>query len=189
MDLRRLRYFVAVAESLHFGRAAARLHMSQPPLSRQIQQLEAELGAALFRRSKRKVDLTEAGAHLLTEAPRLLADAESIGERVRRVASGEVGHLVLGFVSAVDYSILPSLLSAYRQAFPDVTLDLRELTTDVQQTALGEDRIDAGMLLAPVDDDSLLTLPLLREPLIAALAATDVLAKGRGPLSLGALAA
>jgi DNA-binding transcriptional LysR family regulator len=189
LELRRLRYFVAVAETLHFGRAAVRLHMSQPPLSRQIQQLEAELGAALFRRSKRKVELTDAGAHLLDEARRVLADVDQLADRVRRVASGDVGHLVLGFISAVDYSVLPSLLNAYRRAFPGVTLDLRELTTDVQHAELSEGRIDAGMLLAPIDDDSLLTVPLVREPLVAALSAADPLAQGRGPLPLGALSA
>ena len=116
IDLRRLRYFVAVAELLHFGRAAARLHMSQPPLSRQIQQLEREIGAMLFRRSKRRVELTDAGAYLLDEARRMLADAETLAVRTRRVESGETGRLTLGFISAVDYSILPGLLSAYRAA-------------------------------------------------------------------------
>jgi DNA-binding transcriptional LysR family regulator len=188
IDLRRLRYFVAVAETLHFGRAALRLNMSQPPLSRQIQQLEAELGVILFRRSKRRVELTQAGEHLLVEARRLLADAGLLGERVRRVASGEVGQLALGFISAVDYSILPALLSAYRTAYPDVTVDLRELTTDVQRRELNEGRIDAGMLLAPADDDGLATLPLLHEPLMAALPASDSLARMRGALPLGALA-
>jgi DNA-binding transcriptional LysR family regulator len=188
LELRRLRYFVAVAETLHFGRAAARLHMSQPPLSRQIQQLELEIGTVLFRRNKRRVELTEAGAHLLVEARRLLADAEMVGERVRKVASGDIGHLALGFISAVDYSVLPALLSAYREAFPGVALDLRELTTDVQQLELSEGRIDAGMLLSPIEDDELATLPLLREPLVVALPASDPLAKARAPFSLAALA-
>jgi DNA-binding transcriptional LysR family regulator len=188
VELRRLRYFVAVAETLHFGRAAARLHMSQPPLSRQIQQLELEIGTVLFRRNKRRVELTEAGAHLLVEARRLLADAEMLGERVRKVASGDIGHLALGFISAVDYSVLPMLLSAYREAFPGVALDLRELTTDVQHLELSEGRIDAGMLLSPIEDDDLATLPLLREPLVVALPASDPLAKTRAPFSLAALA-
>ena len=188
IDLRRLRYFVAVAESLHFGRAAARLHMSQPPLSRQIQQLEREIGAMLFRRSKRRVELTDAGAYLLDEARRMLADAETLSVRTRRVESGETGRLTLGFISAVDYSILPGLLSAYRAAHPGVTLELRELTSDIQLRELHEGRIDAGMLLSPVDDTALATLPLLREPLVAALPADDALARSRAALSLSALA-
>ena len=189
MELRRLRYFVAVAEALHFGRAAARLHISQPPLSRQIQQLEHELGAMLFRRSKRRVELTDAGAYLLIEARRLLSDADALGERLRRAASGEVGYLALGFISAVDYSVLPGVLSAYRKAYPGVSLELRELTTDVQLRELRDGRIDAGMLLAPVDDAALATMPLSREPLVVALPAADPLARANRRVWLRALAA
>ena len=187
-DLRRLRYFVAVAETLHFGRAAARLNMSQPPLSRQIQQLEREMGTLLFRRSKRRVELTDAGSYLLDQARRMLAEAETLAARTRRVESGEAGRLTLGFISSVDYSILPGLLSAYRAAHPGVTLELRELTSDVQVRELREGRIDAGMLLAPVDDTALALLPLLREPLVAALPADDPLARSRATLSLASLA-
>jgi len=187
IDLRRLRYFVAVAESLHFGRAAARLHMSQPPLSRQIQQLEREIGVLLLRRSKRRVELTDAGAYLLDQARAMLAEAETLAVRTRRVESGETGRLALGFISTVDYSVLPGLLSAYRAAHPGVTLELRELTGDVQLRELHEGRIDAGMLLAPVDDAALAMLPLLREPLVAALPADDLLARSRAPLSLASL--
>ncbi len=149
IDLRRLRYFVAVAESLHFGKAAAKLHISQPPLSRQIQQLEQEIGALLLRRSKRHVELTGAGEQLLVDSRRLLLDAEQVGERTRRAATGASGRLALGFISAVDYSILPGVLRAYREAYPDVTLELRELTSDVQLRELHDSRIDAGMLLEP----------------------------------------
>jgi len=188
VDLRRLRYFVAVAEALHFGRAAARLHISQPPLSRQIQQLEREMGAMLFRRSKRRVELTDAGAYLLEQARRMLAEADTLATRTRRVESGEIGRLTLGFISSVDYSILPGLLSAYRTAQPGVTLELRELTSDVQLRELHEGRIDAGMLLAPVDDSTLAMLPLLREPLLAALPADDALARSRAALPLASLA-
>lgn len=188
IDFRRLRYFVAVAETLHFGRAAARLHMSQPPLSRQIQQLERETGALLFRRSKRRVELTDAGVYLLEQARRMLAEADTLAARTRRVESGESGRLTLGFISSVDYSILPGLLSAYRAAHPGVTLELRELTSDVQLRELHEGRIDAGMLLAPVDDATLAMLPLLRERLVAALPADDALARSRSALSLSSLA-
>ena len=188
IDLRRLRYFVAVAETLHFGRAATRLHISQPPLSRQIQQLEQEIGTLLLRRSKRHVELTDAGAYLLVDGRRMLADAEQVGERTRRAAQGAIGQLTLGFISAVDYSILPGVLRAYREAYPGVTLDLRELTSDIQLRDLRALRIDAGMLLAPVDDASLLSLPLLREPLVVAMPASDPLARRSRRVSLKALA-
>lgn len=122
LDGGRLRYFLAVAETLHFGRAARRLQMSRPPLSRQIGQPEQEPGAVLFRRSKRRVELTDAGAYLLTEARRLLADAALVAERRRRAATGAVGRLALGFISAVVYSILPGLLSAFHEASPGVRL-------------------------------------------------------------------
>jgi DNA-binding transcriptional LysR family regulator len=187
IDLRRLRSFVAVAETLHFGRAAARLHISQPPLSRQIQQLEQEIGTLLLRRNKRHVELTEAGAHLLVDARRMLTDVELMGERARRAALGAIGQLTLGFISAVDYSILPGVLRAFRETYPRVTLDLRELTSDIQLRDLRTLRIDAGMLLAPVDDASLMTLPLLREPLVAALPAVDPLARRGRRVSLSAL--
>jgi DNA-binding transcriptional LysR family regulator len=188
IDVRRLRYFVAVAESLHFGRAAASLRISQPPLTRQIQLLEHEIGTLLLRRNKRRVELTDAGQYLLDEARRMLAEGARLAERTRRAAAGDTGHLTLGFISAVDYSVLPGILIAYRKAFPGVTLDLRELTTDVQLDMLRDGRIDAGMLLQPVDDVTLVTLPIISERLVAVLPARDPLLRRRGPLSLHALA-
>lgn len=188
INLRRLGYFVAVAETLHFGRAATRLHMSQPPLSRQIQQLERDIGAVLLRRNKRRVELTDAGIYLLEQARRMLGEADTLSARTRRAEAGETGRLTLGFISTVDYSILPGLLSSYRASYPGVTLALRELTGDVQLRELHEGRIDAGMLLTPVDDATLSTLPLLREPLVAALPSNDPLARSRAPLPVQSLA-
>ena len=188
MELRHLRYFVAVAETLHFGRAAARLNMSQPPLSRQIRQLENEFGVLLLERTKRRVELTDAGAMMLADARRLLADADGLAERARRAVTGEIGRLSLGFVSAADYSILPGLLRRYRAEYPAVTLELRELTTDVQLRELRDGRIDAGVVLAPIDEPSLSALMLLEEPLVAALPAADPLAAGNGPLTARMLA-
>jgi len=188
IDARRLRYFVAVAESLHFGRAASSLRISQPPLTRQIQLLEHEIGTLLLRRSKRRVELTDAGHYLLGEARRMLAESERVAERTRRAATGDTGHLALGFISAVDYSVLPGMLSAYRKSFPGVTLDLRELTSDVQLDMLREGRIDAGMLLQPIDEATLATLPIISERLVAVLPARDPLLRRPGPLSLRALA-
>lgn len=172
MDLRQLRYFVTVAETLHFGRAAERLHMSQPPLSRQIAGFEAELEVALFHRSTRSVRLTPAGAALLPEARRLLRDAEAIAAGARELARGEVGVLNVGFLAASAYNVLPRLIPAFRRARPKVRLALAEGTSDVQLEALAEGTLDVGILLPPIGDPRLRYHALLREPLIAALPAS-----------------
>lgn len=171
VELRQLRYFVAVAEERHFGRAAVRLHMTQPPLSQAIQALEATLGTALFARTKRSVALTPAGAALLPEARRLLQQAESLPDLVRRAASGESGLLSLSFVSTADYSVLPPLLREFRERYPAVQIDLREATSDVQLEDLMERRIDAGLLIPPLPEKAraeLDYLTVLSEPLILA---------------------
>ncbi len=172
LELRQLRYFVTVAEELHFGRAAARLHMTQPPLSQAIQGLEALLATALFVRSRRSVALTPAGAALLPEARRLLAQADELPELVRAAAAGESGRLALAFVSSADYSVLPPFLRSYRAAFPQVQIVLQEATSDIQVDDLLHNRIDAGLLIPPLPDKARLELDylkLLEEPLILAL--------------------
>src|SRR6267142_80474 len=115
-DLRQLRYFIAVAERLHFGRAAAALHISQPPLSRAIQALEERLGVALFARTRRRVELTAEGARFLDEARRLAAQLETAVAELQGMAAGERGRLRIGFVSLADYGVLPGLLKAYKAA-------------------------------------------------------------------------
>lgn len=170
-DLRQLRYFIAVAEERHFGRAAQRLHMTQPPLSQAIAVLEEQLGAPLFLRDRRGVTLTAPGAALLPEARRVLADAAALPELVRRAAAGEQGSLALSFVSSADYSILPDFLRKYRSRYPDVQLTLREATSDVQVDDLLHGRIDCGLLIPPLPAaarETLDYLPLLSEPLILA---------------------
>ncbi|GIK86016.1 MAG: isoleucine biosynthesis transcriptional activator [Betaproteobacteria bacterium] len=169
MELRHLRYFVAVAETLHFGRAAARLHISQPPLSRQIRALEREVGTPLFERSARSVRLTPAGAALLPEARRLLREAEALAAGARDLARGAVGVLQLGFISASAYNVLPRVLPGFRRSRPGVRLVLAESTSDVQLGALAEGTLDAGILLPPVTHPALAYAALLREPLVAAL--------------------
>jgi DNA-binding transcriptional LysR family regulator len=172
MDLRQLRYFVAVAEELHFGRAADRLTMTQPPLSQQIQALEQELGVPLFARTRRSVALTPVGAQWLPEVRRVLADAAALPGLARRLARGEVGSLSLAFVSTADYGVLPSLLRQYGERHPDVHLQLREATSDVQIEALLSGEIDAGLVIPPrpvVFPASLAYLPLVHEPLVAAV--------------------
>src|SRR5690349_15074965 len=117
-DLRRLRSFIAVAEELHFGRAARRLNMSQPPLSVQIRQLEAQIGAPLFERTQRRVELTEPGRVLLEAARDLIARAGAAVDIARRTARGEAGRLAVGFVSTADYSLLPALVRRFRERHP-----------------------------------------------------------------------
>jgi DNA-binding transcriptional LysR family regulator len=184
LDLRQLRYFVAVAEEMHFGRAAARLHMTQPPLSQTIQALEELLGAPLFLRTRRSVALTPAGDALLPEARRMLAQAAELPDLVRRAACGETGRIALAFVSSADYSVLPPFLRSYRAAFPQVQINLLEATSDLQLDDLLHKRIDAGLLIAPLPDKARAELDymkVLSEPLIlAAPAGLDAL-KGGGP--------
>ena len=168
LELRQLRYFVTVAEELHFGRAAVRLHMTQPPLSQTIQALEELLGAPLFLRSRRAVALTPAGLALLPEARRLLAQSAELPELVRRAATGEAGKLALAFVSSADYSVLPPFLRQYRAAYPQVQIALQEATSDLQIDDLLHARIDAGLLIPPLPDRARLELDYLKvlsEPL------------------------
>jgi DNA-binding transcriptional LysR family regulator len=147
IELRLWRQFVAVAETLHFGRAAARLHMTQPPLTQAIAQLERLLGVRLFDRTKRSVQLTDAGAALLPQARELLARAQALPAQARAAAAGEAGRLRLAFVSTVGFTLLPPWVRAFRAAHPRVQLELVEATGDVQVPALERGDIDAGFLL------------------------------------------
>ncbi len=187
MELRHLRYFVMVAEELHFGRAAARLQMTQQPLSQQIYQLEAELGVSLFRRTKRRIQLTDAGEVFLKEAHQLLLQAEQSIEKARQAARGEVGRLSIGFSGFATYSVLPKVLQTFRERFPQVELNLEEMTTSVQIQALLKKQIDLGLMIPPVSDKSLLIELLLQEPLVVVLPETHLLAK-ESDLALSALA-
>ena len=171
MELRHLRYFVAVGDALNFGRAALALHIAQPPLSRAIRALEAELGASLFDRGTRGVRLTGAGSALLPEARRLLRDAEAFREGARQYAVGAAGTLSIGFVSTAAYNVLPRIVPAFRARRPGVRLALREATSDVQPAALASGELDVGFLIAGARDPALAYAPLHREPLIAALPA------------------
>jgi DNA-binding transcriptional LysR family regulator len=169
MELRHFRYFVAVAEELHFGRAAARLNMAQPPLSQQIRQLEEELGVTLLRRSRRRVELTDAGQAFLAGARTTLAEADQAAAAARRAATGEMGRLAIGFVGSGAYSVLPEMLGAFRRQFPDVELVLRQATTAQQVSSLRAGRLDVGLLHLPLGDDGLTCRTVLREPLVVAL--------------------
>jgi len=171
MELRHLRYFVAVGDELNFGRAALALHIAQPPLSRAIRALEAELGATLFDRGTRGVRLTGAGAALLPEARRLLRDAEAFRDGARQYAAGAAGTLSIGFVSTAAYNVLPRIVPAFRARRPGVRLALREATSDVQPAALASGELDVGFLIPGARDPALAYAPLHREPLVAALPA------------------
>lgn len=172
MELRHLRYFVAVAEELHFGRAAARLHIAQPPLSRQVRDLERELGTGLFSREKGRVQLTHAGRAFLPEARRTLAQAERALRTAQRAAQGEVGRLRVGFVEAATYSgVLPDALGAFRAQLPNVGLELFELSSLQQTEALRDGRIELGILHSPPHDAAqwLGIERVLQDPMVVAL--------------------
>jgi DNA-binding transcriptional LysR family regulator len=171
MELRQLRYFVAVAETLHFGRAAARLHMSQPPLSRQIKSFEAELGTALFVRTSRGVRLSAAGNALLVDARRLLREADAISTGAHALGRGKVGSVRLGFISTAAYNVLPRVLPEFHRRRPGVRLHLQEATSDAQAAMLREGDLDAALVVPPLSEVGCAYRRLLREPLIAALPA------------------
>jgi DNA-binding transcriptional LysR family regulator len=191
MDLRRLRYFIAVAEELHFGRAAQRLHMSQPPLSLQIQALEQELGVALFLRAGHRTSLSEAGRELLPRARAVLAQAEAAKTAVQRVGRGESGVLELGFTGSLPLTpVMPRVLRDFRAAHPGVQLQLRELSTHEQIERLAQDRLDVGFFRSARHPqlELLETRVVLREPWLVALHADNPLAR-RKRLPLAALTA
>ena len=175
MELRHLRYFIAVAEERHFGRAARRLEMAQPPLSRQIQGLEAELGFSLFDRSHRKVELTTAGGAFLVHARRLFETLENGVNAARRAAAGKSGRITIAYPSSVAFSGLHEVFRAFHRRLPDVDISLRELPPQEQVEALKEGRIDVGFIRGPMDDDELAAKKVLKEPLVIALPANHPL--------------
>jgi DNA-binding transcriptional LysR family regulator len=179
-ELSQLRCFVAAAEELHFGRAAERLHMTQPPLSRQIQILERILGVQLLQRTSRVVRLTPAGRTFLPEARRILHLAESAAVSTRRTAAGEAGAVAIGYTAAAGYSFLPELITTARERLPGVDFVLEEMVTAEQVEGLASHRIDVAFLRPPVRRE-FESVRVLREPLLAALPAEHRLAKGRLP--------
>jgi DNA-binding transcriptional LysR family regulator len=167
MELRQLKYFVAVAEELNFRRAAERLFMEQPPLSRQIRQLEDELQVELFHRSKRGVTLTASGQSFLDEARLTLAQAERAARAARQASQPKT--LTIGFSICAFNRVLPELIQAYRQQYADVNVNLTEMATEAQVRALLTEQIDIGFVHAPVSHPDLQTLTLVSEPLVVAL--------------------
>jgi len=178
MELRHLRYFRAVAEELHFGRAAERLHIAQPPLSQQIQQLERELEVSLLTRSTRRVELTAAGEAYLKRAVAVLDMVEDAGQQARRIALGIEGHLTIGCVGSATYSVLPHLVRALRDELPDLEIGIRgEMLAPAQLEALLAGDIDIALLRPPVDDERVRHETLRRDRLIVALPTAHPLAR------------
>lgn len=169
VELRHLHYFIAVAEELHFSRAAERLCISQPPLSQQIRSLEDELGIKLFERTKRQVQLTEAGKVFLERSYLVVAQLEQAIAVTQQIGRGEVGQLALGFVDSAMYTLLPEILRVFREQFPVVELRLHELTTAQQIQALYDKQIDIGIVRSVISESGLSVECLLHESLVLAL--------------------
>ncbi|ANN66894.1 LysR substrate-binding domain-containing protein [Bordetella bronchialis] len=192
MDFRQLRYFVAVAEELSFSAAARRLHVSQPPLSMQVKSLEDELGATLLRRTKRHVELTEAGTLFLDQARRALQHLERAGDVVRQAMQGEAGEIRVAFTASVPmFEAFPRIVQAFRSRHPAARADLLHMSTGQQLQALADRSIDVGflrpsILFCPPPDIRVVTL--WSDRLMAALPASHPLAREDAPLPVAALA-
>lgn len=189
IELRHLRYFVAVAEELHFGRAAARLNISQPPLSQQIQILEQQIGARLLARTNRSVSLTTAGKQFLIDSRQILSQVEDAAARAERLHLGESGELRLGFTSSAPFiKAVSDTLSQFRQRYGDVHIQTREINTREQIAPLNDGILDLGLMRNTLLPESLAWQPILREPLLAMIHREHPLAQ-RETVSLAALAA
>lgn len=170
MELRHLRYFAAVAETLHFGKAAELLHMAQPPLSQAIRRLEAELGAELFIRTTRQVALTGAGQVLRADATRILSAVDEAAARVRRFAAGTEGVLRIGLTGSASYRQLPELARLVKREMPGLMLEVHtEMLTPAQEQGLLERRLDVGVLRPPVRNEGIVHRPIADEPLVVAV--------------------
>lgn len=189
VELRHLRYFLAVAEEKHFGRAADRLHMAQPPLSSQIKQLEAELGTVLLERTTRKVELTDAGALLMKRARQILADVEAAKTDVAEIGRGAAGVLRVGFAGTATYRLMPEIVRVARERFPLVRLQISgEMLTPQMEEALLENRLDAAILRPPVQSTEISLEEIQQSRLVVALNRQHPLADNTGPLDISELA-
>ena len=187
MELRHLRYFVALADLLHFGRAAAQLQIAQPSLSHQIRQLETELQATLLQRTRRRVMLTEAGRRFLEEAREILAHADRAALVARRASRGEVGTLRVGFVYWMDAASIIASVKCFSERHPTIQFDLRTLSVPLQIAALRDERLDVGFVRPPLSEPSLTSELLVSEPFVVALPDDHRLA-ARGRIQASALA-
>ena len=187
MELRQLKYFVMVAQELHFGKAAARLDITQPALSKQIRVLERDIQVQLFVRTKRKVELTPAGEVFLQEAQQLLERAKQAIALAQRTAKGEIGRLTIGFTPTATYTVLPTSLGHLRSRHPQIEVEMLELSTEAQVTALNRNEIDVGFLHPPIDSRGLELYPIFAEEFAVVLPKTHHL-QDRQLLSLEDLA-
>lgn len=169
VDFRQLQYFVTLAEELHFGRAANRLQITQPALSKQIAGLEKTIGVQLLFRTKRTVELTHAGQTFLQQAHQLLSQKETAIQLTRRTGDGDIGHLSIGFTQTATQTVLPTLLRDFLQRYPKVEIGMAELATEAQVTALNQDEIDIAFLHPPIDQRGLQVYSILQEHFVAVL--------------------
>jgi DNA-binding transcriptional LysR family regulator len=179
IDVKPLRYFVTLAETRHFGRAAARLNLSQPPLSRQLMALEEALGVTLMERNPRSVTLTAAGERFYADAKNILAAIDLAGKNARAAALGTTGKLTIGFTMCAAFSVVPSYARAFGNAYPDVTLSLREIVSSDLALHVLDGRVDAAILFPGLPNQHLAMRTILREPLCVALSRTHRLARSR----------
>ena len=187
MDLRQLRYFVAVAEECHFGRAAQRLHMAQPPLSQAIRRLEEDLGVELLERTTRRVALTPAGERFLERSRQILHEVDQAAREAARIAAGEIGRVVIGVVGSATYALLPPVARRLREEYPDIDFEFTsEMLTADQVSRLGDGTIDIALMRPPLATEGLLLRVLRSEPLVVALPESHPLAS-RDVLDLGEL--
>jgi LysR family transcriptional regulator, benzoate and cis,cis-muconate-responsive activator of ben and cat genes len=182
MNLKQLEYFIALAEELHFGRAAERLGIAQPPLSRQIKQIEENLGANLFNRGHNAITMTQAGERLYHRGSKLLADLTDIKLEIKRIGQGAEGRLRIGFIGSATYGLLPNILKSFRTNFPKVNLSLIPMNNAQLQRSLIRREIDVAIARPALFDPEVITRKLGEEPLL--LAAPDTLKVSVGPVDL-----
>lgn len=187
MEMHQLRYFVAVAEELHFGRAARRENVSQPPLSLQIKKLEEELQVTLFERTKRRVAITPAGSAFLPEAKSILAATSHAKHVAQKAYRGEIGQVRIGFVHSASLGYLPSLIGPFRQIYPQIEIRLHEMTVSEQNVALAKGRIDIGIVRPPIENPQLASFDVVSEP-FCAVVPVDHWAASETAIELNALA-
>lgn len=184
MELRHLKYFISVAQHLNFSEAAKQLNISQPPLSRQIQQLEEELSVKLLTRTNRHVELTEAGTHFLESAKRTLNLIDYDILTAQKIHEGETGVLTIGFGGSVVFDLLPKVIKRVRAHYPNLQLNLRQLTTTEQITSLLNGTIDVGILVPPVDNQKINTIPIREEAFVVCVPNRHPLSTCTSPIAM-----